>query len=265
MTSASAGLKAGRTHRRDRWAVLSGLTGVVVVAWLYLFHRAGQMMPMPDAVAGVARIAPWTSSTYVLVFLMWAAMMIAMMVPSATPMTLMYAGVARKAESLERPVAPTFVFVAGYVAVWIAFSVAATTVQMVLVGAFVLSPMLVSTSPLLGGVLLLGAGAYQLTPLKRACLRNCRAPAHFLSQHWRSGAGGALVMGLGHGVYCLGCCWILMGLLFVGGVMNLAWVAAIAAFVLLEKTLPFGEGAGRFAGVAMILLGALVVTGSTAI
>jgi predicted metal-binding membrane protein len=118
---------------------------------------------------------------------------------------------------------------------------------------------------LLGGALLIGAGVYQLTPYKRACLEHCRAPAHFISQHWRNGSAGAFRMGLEHGAYCLGCCWILMGLLFVGGVMNLLWIAAIAAFILLEKTMPFAETGGRFVGAAMILVGLLSLTGLVAL
>jgi predicted metal-binding membrane protein len=117
--------------------------------------------------------------------------------------------------------------------------------------------MMVSRSAWLGAALLITAGIYQLTPLKNACLRNCRAPAHFLSRHWRNGRLGAFRMGVRLGAYCLGCCWILMGLLFIGGVMNLLWIAAIAAFVLLEKTMPFGVAGGRAAGAAMILIGAL--------
>ena len=147
-------------------------------------------------------------------------------------------------------------FVAGYVVVWSLFSVAATAAQWQLDRAALLSPMMVSKSVLLGSAVLIGAGVYELTPLKRACLRHCRVPAQFLSQNWRSGMIGAFRTGLSLGAYCLGCCWLLMGLLFVGGVMNLLWIAAISAFVLLEKTLPSGHAAGRFAGAAMILVGA---------
>jgi predicted metal-binding membrane protein len=184
-------------------------------------------------------------------------MMVAMMVPTAVPMTLLYAAVARKAAAQHSPVAPAFVFVAGYAAMWAVFGLAATTTQWGLDRAALLSPMMVSRSAWLGAVLLIAAGVYQLTPLKNACLRNCRAPAHFLSRYWRAGRPGAFRMGVRLGAYCLGCCWILMGLLFVGGVMNLTWIAAITVFVLLEKTVPFGVNGGRAAGAAMILTGAL--------
>jgi predicted metal-binding membrane protein len=140
---------------------------------------------------------------------------------------------------------------------WTIFSLLATTVQHALDHAALLSPMMVSTSAGFGAALLIAAGVYQLTPLKNACLRNCRTPAHFLSRYWHTGNLGAFRMGLRLGAYCVGCCWILMGLLFVGGVMNLLWIAAIAVFILLEKTLPFGEVSGRIAGVAMILVGGL--------
>ena len=184
-------------------------------------------------------------------------MMVAMMVPTAAPMTLFYTAVARKAAAQHNPVAPTFVFVAGYLAMWTMFSLVATAAQYALDRAALLSPMMVSTSAVFGAALLIAAGIYQLTPFKNACLRNCRGPAHFMSRCWRTGNLGAFRMGLRLGAYCVGCCWILMGLLFVGGVMNLLWIAAIAIFVLLEKTIPFGDVSGRFAGAAMILVGAL--------
>ncbi|MCW2626941.1 MAG: hypothetical protein JWR48_3663 [Mycobacterium sp.] len=184
-------------------------------------------------------------------------MMVAMMVPTAAPMTLLYAAVARRAAAQHNPLPSTSVFVTGYIAMWTIFGLVATIAQHALDQAALLSPTMVSTSAGFGAALLIAAGIYQLTPLKNACLRNCRAPAHFLSRYWRTGNLGAFRMGLRLGAYCVGCCWILMGLLFVGGVMNLLWIAAIAIFVLLEKTIPFGDVSGRFAGAAMILVGAL--------
>jgi predicted metal-binding membrane protein len=186
-------------------------------------------------------------------------MMVGMMLPSATPATLVYTAVARKAAREGTPVAPVAAFVLGYLTMWTLFSAGATVAQWGLERAALLSPMLVSNSAVLGGALLVAAGAYQLTPWKDACLEHCRSPAHFVAQHWRPGTGGALRMGMEHGAYCLGCCWVLMGLLFFGGVMNLLWIAAIALFVLLEKVLPFGAGGGRWAGYAMITAGALVL------
>jgi predicted metal-binding membrane protein len=190
---------------------------------------------------------------------MWVVMMVAMMVPTAAPITLMYAAVARKAAAQHNPVAPTFVFVTGYITMWAIFSLVATVAQHALDQAALLSPMMASNSRVFGAALLVAAGAYQFTPLKNACLTNCRAPAHFLSRYWHTGNFGAFRMGLRLGAYCVGCCWILMGLLFIGGVMNLLWIAAIAIFVLLEKTVPFGVASGRVAGVVMIVVGALTL------
>jgi predicted metal-binding membrane protein len=206
-------------------------------------------------------LRPWTSLDFALTFAMWTVMMVGMMVPSAAPTALIYAAVARKAARQGAVLAPTIIFVSGYVAVWTVFSLLATVIQWGLERAALLSPMLASTSPSLGAALLVGAGVYQLTPMKAACLRHCRAPAQFISQHWRPGRTGAFQMGIIHGAYCLGCCWILMGLLFFGGVMNLLWIAAITITVLAEKVLPFGNWAGRIAGGAAIAVGVAVLVG----
>ena len=253
-----------RRHR-DRLAVWAGLGGITIAAWVYLVVTARRMATesagtrgqstgqMRDAMTGVQ---PWTATEFGVTLVMWIVMMVAMMVPTAAPMTLLYAAVARKAAAQHNPLTPTFVFVTGYIAMWSIFGLVATVAQYIFDRAALLSPMMVSRSPVFGAALLIAAGIYQLTPLKNACLRNCRAPAHFMSRYWRTGNLGALHMGLRLGAYCVGCCWILMGLLFFGGVMNLLWTAAIAIFVLLEKTIPFGDMGARFAGVAMILVGA---------
>jgi predicted metal-binding membrane protein len=221
---------------------------------------AGEMggMAMPD-MPEMLRVRPWTLADAALMASMWAVMMVGMMVPSAAPMTLLYAGVARKAAADGSSLAPTAIFVIGYLLMWTFFSMAAAAAQWGLERAALLSPGMVATSPALGASLLIVAGAYQLTPIKRACLRHCRSPAHLLSQRWRDGVGGALRMGIEHGAYCLGCCWALMALLFVGGVMNLIWVAAIALFVLLEKLAPHGAGGGRLAGAGLIVAGIVIL------
>jgi predicted metal-binding membrane protein len=269
-TAARAGFSPVPGSRRDRIAVLTGLAGITAAAWIYVVIQAHHMSSTSMGMTGqsmtatmhtMTTVQAWTATEFGLRLLMWAVMMVAMMVPTAVPMTLVYAAVARKAAAQHNPVPPTFIFVAGYVAVWGLFSVAATVAQWRLDQVALLSPMMVSNSVVLGGALLIAAGVYQLTPLKQACLRHCRAPAHFLSQNWHSGTTGAFRMGLKLGAYCLGCCWILMGLLFVGGVMNLLWIAAIAAFVLLEKTIPFGAAAGWLAGTAMIVAGAVSLAG----
>ncbi len=243
--------------KRDRAVVLAGLAGVTGLAWAYLFITAAEMGGPMDAgaLAAAMQIKPWTGLDFLLMFLMWAVMMVAMMLPSAAPMILLFAAVCRKQAAQGRTFAPVGVFVAGYLAVWSAFSLGATLLQWGLEQAALLSPMMVGTSPLLGGGLLVVAGLYQWSPLKQACLRHCRSPIHFIVHHRREGPGGAFVMGLEHGAFCVGCCWFLMGLLFVGGVMNLLWVAAIAAFVLIEKVLPFGVLGGRVTGALLVFAG----------
>ncbi len=246
-----------RLPYRDRIAVLSALAGTTALAWVYLIVMARSAGDMSGV--ALAGLRPWGAFDFALMFLMWAVMMVGMMLPSAAPMTLIYAAVARKAAGQGAPVAPTAAFVSGYLAMWTLFGLAATLAQWALERSALLSPAMVSTSPALGAALLSAAGVYQLTPYKDACLEHCRSPAHFIAQHWRSGVGGAFRMGVTHGAFCLGCCWLLMGLLFFGGVMNLLWIAAIALFVLLEKVLPRGAAGGRIAGAAMILSGLAVL------
>ena len=185
--------------------------------------------------------------------------MVGMMVPTAMPMILIYAAVARKVSEQGGRLVPTAAFVWGYVLMWGGFSVAATLAQWGFDEAALLSPMMVAKSPGLGASLLIAAGLYQVTPLKDACLRHCRSPAHFISQSWKPGAWGAFRMGIEHGVYCIGCCWILMGLLFFGGVMSLVWIAGITLFVLLEKVAPFGNMGRYLAGSGMALCGLVLL------
>jgi predicted metal-binding membrane protein len=246
--------------RRDRLIVLTGLIGLTILAWLYLIVMAAGMQGMGMAMAA-ARFEPWQPIDFVLMFLMWAIMMVGMMTPSAAPMILLFATISRKQSERGEPFAPTGAFVAGYLAVWAAFSVLATLLQWGLEQAALLSPMMVSTSPVLGGLLLIAAGLYQWTPYKDVCLNHCRSPLHFLMHHWRKGVGGAFVMGIEHGAFCLGCCWLLMGLLFFGGVMNLLWVAGIASFVLLEKVVPGGPLLGRVTGALLLLAGSVLLIG----
>jgi predicted metal-binding membrane protein len=179
-------------------------------------------------------------------------MMVAMMLPSATPMLLLFARVNRQHKAAGSPFGPTGLFAAGYLVAWGGCSAAAAALQWALESARLLSPMLATTNVWLGAAILVAAGAWQLTPLKTVCLRHCRTPLGFLIGSWRAGRGGAFRMGLEHGAWCLGCCWFLMALLFFGGVMNLAWIAGLAAFVLLEKTVPHGHWFGRAAGLVLV-------------
>ena len=241
--------------RRDRLVVLAGLGGVTVLAWLYLILLAAGMGDGPGAMGEAvdnARPTPWTAGDFALMVVMWSVMMVGMMLPGATPMILLFAMVNRNKREAGVPFVPTGAFALGYAGAWTAFSLFATIGQWALHSAALLSPMLVSTSAVLAGALFIAAGAYQLTPLKHACLKNCRSPVHFIMTRWRNGSGGALRMGLEHGAYCVGCCWFLMGLLFVLGVMNLLWVAALTILVLLEKAGRRGEWTARISGVAML-------------
>ncbi len=247
---------------RDRIIVLAGLAGVTALAWAYLVGLAANMSAVPNTLGEVlaaTEMSAWGLRDFTLMLLMWAVMMVGMMVPSAAPMILVFAAFNRKQSESGRPFVSTGVFLLGYLVVWALFSLGATLLQYALERGALLSPMMTTTSPLLGGALLVAAGGYQWTPLKYACLRHCRTPPQFILYPWRPGAGGALRMGLEHGAYCLGCCWILMGLLFVGGVMNLLWIALIAGFVLLEKALRLGEVAGRATGVALAVCGLVVL------
>jgi predicted metal-binding membrane protein len=240
--------------RRDRTVAAVALLAVTAIAWAWLFRMHAEMAPM--AGGGMAMDMPgmrsWSAVELLLLFLMWAVMMVAMMLPSAAPMILLVASLQRRRRERASPAAPTAVFAAGYLLVWALFSAVAASTQWLLHQAALLSPAMASTSPILGGLLLITAGLYQWLPLKSACLSHCRSPIGFLGSEWREGSAGALVMGARHGLFCLGCCWALMTLLFVGGVMHLPWVAAIAGLVLVEKVVRGGPWIGRLAGLGLI-------------
>jgi predicted metal-binding membrane protein len=248
--------------RRDRAIVLAGLVGLVVVAWLYLVRLTRDMAEMEmHAAMGMAmpQKQPWGGGDLLLLFAMWFVMMVAMMTPSASPMILMFSAINRRRAEHRGPAVRTGLFVLGYLLAWTGYSAVAAVAQWALHGVALLSPMMVSTSPYLGGGLLVAAGIFQWTPLKRACLTACRSPVGFIMSEWREGAAGALTMGWRHGMYCVGCCWVLMALLFVAGVMNLVWVAAIATFVLVEKVVPGGERVSHAAGAVLVLAGAALI------
>lgn len=243
-----------RTLRRERLLVVTGLLGVVALCWLYLLAGAGTMAEMGGMLMPMSTW-PWTINHAVLMLTMWIVMMGAMMLPSATPMILLYATIARGRRARGERTSHAGIFALGYVAIWSAFSVVAVALQFALESARLLSPMMETTSVALAGTVLVAAGIYQWTPLKDACLRHCRSPLDFVLVHWREGVRGAFFMGVRHGIYCVGCCWTLMLLLFVGGVMNLAWIAGIALFVLIEKLAPAGNRIGQFAGLLLVAWG----------
>lgn len=242
---------------RDRLLALGGLLAVLVLAWGYLLHLAGAMGAPATPMAAMP--SRWGAVDLLLTFLMWAVMMVAMMVPSAAPLVLLHMRVTGARRPRGAVLGSAFLMLAGYLVVWTAFSGAATLVQWGLQATALLTPMMRSAGDPLAGGLLVAAGLYQWTPVKRRCLEHCRSPLEFLAAHWWPGPTGAFRTGLHHGVYCVGCCWLLMGLLFVLGVMNLLWVAALAALVLLERTGPAGPVVARMAGVALAGWGVLVL------
>ena len=246
----------GGALRRERVVVVSALLGVVILAWGYVLLGAGMSMHEMSGMPMARQPATWTSGYAAVVSLMWAVMMAAMMLPSAAPMILLYGTIARRRELRGDTTIGAGVFGLGYVVVWAAFSLMAVALQFGLDHAALLSPMMSMTSGLVAGGVLIAAGVYQWTPLKQACLRRCRSPLEFLMTEWREGRRGAFIMGLRHGAYCLGCCWMLMLLLFVGGIMNIVWIGGIAVFVLVEKVAPWGHWIGRVAGAALVVWGA---------
>ena len=224
-----------RAVRHERMLVAASVAALAAISWWYVVSRAQPNMASMTGPALGALVA------------MWVLMMAAMMLPSAAPAILLYATVrARRGEGSR--IAQTWIFLAGYLAVWLLFSIAAAAAQSVLTGAS-----MAVESRAAQGALLVAAGLYQLSPFKASCLRQCRSPAQFLSRHWRPGTSGAVLLGLRHGAYCLGCCWLLMALLFVGGVMNILWIAALTFLVAAEKWLPHGEWITR--ATALLFLG----------
>jgi predicted metal-binding membrane protein len=255
--------------RRERAVVIAALAILTALAWMDLAWLADDMAMGGMDMSGFRMIpagqglmmperAPWQPVEFAYVFAMWTVMMVGMMTPSVAPMILIYARVGRQAEMSGQPFAASAWFAAGYLVAWTAFSLAATFAQWALQRAALLTPMMESASNVLGGVVLIAAGVYQWTPVKEACLSYCQAPLTFIMRHggFRREAAGALTLGFRHGLYCIGCCWALMLLLFVGGIMNLLWIAALAMLVLFEKTVPFGKSVSRVAGVAFIAMGA---------
>jgi predicted metal-binding membrane protein len=238
--------------RHPRLPIGAGLAGLVGLSWLHLADIASDMAAMDPAMT----MPPMDAHNLVLLLAMWCVMMVGMMLPSAAPMILTFAAINQRRRQRGQPYVPTALFTAGYLAAWAGFSVVATLAQWGLERLALLAPMAMKiTSPSLGGGLLIAAGLYQLTPLKQVCLDHCRSPFDFLINRWRDGAAGAWRMGWSHGLYCLGCCWILMALLFVVGAMDLLWVAGFAALVLVEKLLPAGLWIARLSGVGLIVWG----------
>jgi predicted metal-binding membrane protein len=259
---------AGR-FRSERSIALASLIAMAALAWLYTWTQARHMppmpggadamMPMPTGMAGASAV--WAPASLAQTFLMWAVMMVGMMLPSAMPAILHYGLLVKKNREAGSALPAVWVFTAGYLVVWVAFGLAATILQAAFETGRLLTPMMAFTSAWLSGGLLIAAGVYQWLPVKHACLEKCRAPLQFFLFHWRPGAIGALRMGGEHGLFCLGCCWVLMLLLFAAGVMNFVAVAVLAGFVLAEKIAPAVWRVSRISGVLLIACGGCVGLG----
>jgi len=251
--------------KRDRIVVGASLLIVTALSWVYILAGAGMgmdafemtrhtrmSMDMMDAPS-------WSAGYALLMFFMWWIMMIAMMLPSASPVILLASALNRRSRADRPPFGPVGLFTAAYLFAWAAFSVIAVTAQWWMQENGWLNNMLVGQSQTINGVLLLLAGGWQFSAWKYACLRHCQSPVGFLTQHRRPGNSGALRMGFGHGAYCLGCCWFLMTLLFVGGVMNLYWITGLTIYIWVEKMLPAGLRVDRIMGVLLGIWGLALI------
>ncbi len=241
---------------RDRALVALSILTMCALAWAYLIYLVSDMPPMALGMVSMSMAMPtdhaWGLPDFTAMFVMWSVMMVAMMLPSATPMILLFEKINQKRDLQGQAKNPIALFVGGYLLVWIGFSILATLLNWSLHSAGLLTSMMGRVTPVVAGISLLVAGTYQWTTLKYACLTHCRSPVGFLMANWHVGRLGAVRMGSHHGLYCLGCCWLLMILLFVLGVMNLLWIVVLTVFVLAEKVVPKGQLLGRIAGLLMI-------------
>ena len=247
--------------RRQGWIIALCLAGLATLAWWYTLEIGARMTADmgPMASLGAHRMVLGPDEVAI-TFAMWAVMMVAMMLPAATPAVLLHATAARQRQD-RWALAGTGLFVLGYLAAWTLFSVGATGVQWFLHDLALLTGAMAIESRRIAGLVLIGAGLYQWSPLKYACLRHCQSPLGFFFGHWRNGPAGTVRMGFEHGLYCVGCCWLLMLVLFLVGVMNMAWVAAIAIYVLAEKVLPIGRRLAQASGGVAIGVGAVLLAG----
>jgi len=249
--------------QKPQVATAAALVVTVAAAWIYLISgpMPGSMSDM-SGMGGMAgmqatatSLATWGPREALLLFAMWAVMMVAMMLPSAAPMILLFSRISATRSARSERNTPVIFFATGYLVVWFAFSAIAALIQFNLHSLAVLSPDMRTASPIASAAILIAAGVYQWLPVKQSCLRHCRSPLGFLTTSWKEGPRGAVTMGITHGAFCVGCCWMLMALLFVAGVMNIVWVAALSAVVLLEKIVPAGPVIARVAGILLIAAG----------
>lgn len=237
---------------RDQGVVAAGVMALTGLAWLDVWRRAQAMGIEASAAMAMPMATPWNPGDLGVAVRMWSIMMVAMMLPSTIPMLLLFSSVQRRQLAPAAAATRTGLFVGGYLGLWIAWSLLAASLQWTLQSTLHLSPALATTGPLLGGLFLLLAGVYQFTLWKDACLAQCRSPLDFIMTRWRMGPWGAVRMGVAYGAYCIGCCWALMGLLFVAGVMNLLWIAVLAVFILLEKASAGSAWLRRGVGLTLI-------------
>ena len=230
-----------------------------VACWAWIIVMARDMYGSMSGASRWMMTPSWDAPHLFLLWAMWAVMMTGMMLPSAAPAILMF-GLAARRRHRRQAAGLIYALAAGYLTIWALFSVLATVLQRILGERLLLSPMMEMTSAAAGATMLILAGAYQLTPLKDSCLRACQSPLGFLMRRWRDGWRGAFRMGLEHGLYCLGCCWALMLLLFVGGVMNLAVIGGLTAFVAVEKMRLLGRQGARISGIVLVVFGLWMFT-----
>lgn len=244
---------------RDRLLVGAALVVAVALCWAWIVPMARDMYGSMNGASAWMMTGTWDVTHLALLFAMWTVMMAGMMLPSAAPALFLYGGVIRRSADAARATSHVYAYAGGYLLVWTAYSLVATILQRLLARWLLISPMMDARDARFGGALLIVAGFYQFTPFKRACLASCRHPVEFIVRHWKPGLWGGFYLGAAQGLYCLGCCWALMMLLFVGGVMNLWWIAALTVFVLLEKAAPFGEKGGRYSGLVIGAVGVWIL------
>ena len=249
--------------KRDQLFIFLGIFILVIFSWIYLFYSSStlpaetsesiiQDMVMPQ-------VNNWNINDVLALFVMWSVMMMAMMLPSATPMILIFSTINKKKNERGNGFVPTWTFLSGYILVWIGFSIIAVIIQWILHYFALMSSDFKLINPSVSGIVLIAAGVYQFTPIKNACLRHCQTPLGFIMGNWRYGKRGALIMGLKHGLYCVGCCWVLMSLLFLAGIMNILWIALIAVFILIEKIVRRDRYVSYAAGFALMMLGSWLI------
>lgn len=244
----------GKLFKQKNLFIFLGIFILIITSWIYIFYLSSTMASKVNDIL-MPQMEKWTFDDVLITFVMWSVMMIAMMLPSAMPMILIFSAVNRKRHSLGNQNVPTWIFLIGYILVWVIFSLIMTLIQFMLHNFAFVSPEIIIINPILSGIILISAGIYQFTKVKEVCLKNCQTPLGFVMNYWREGKFGAFVMGLHHGLYCVGCCWILMILLFIAGVMNLLWVSLIAIFIFLEKVIQRSFLLSYIAGFLLIAWG----------